>query len=664
MISGYFFVTYNILYSNSDLGVMLENTMLAFIFLIPMLTMGMFAGEKRSGTYKLLYSVPVEKYKIVLGKYFAACTVFVTAVMINFLSALTMLFFRGQTFGEVVCIYIGFILIGAAFAAIGMFISSLTENQIVSAVIAFGICFLIYLSEWALDTKLGGIIKWFALTQSFKNFSAGILDLKALIQYISFSAVFVILTILRLEKYEFGGKKRSEQIIIAVCTLASFFVLNYTAELLSGHIQMTYDMTENGIFELSDETKVYLKNIDDDINIYYLTETGNESIYITEVLSRYERQCSRISVENIDIIKNPSFTAKYSSEGAEIEKGSLLIESAKRFTTVNTGSSLFVQRENNGELSRILGFSLESKLTQAIDFVLQEKDVRAAVITNHGEAKFNKAAAVLMSENIQIKNSDSIAKSIGESELIIICAPARDISEDEYNLLSEYLQNGGSVFIALNPGFETDKLKKLCADMGMEMKDTVLTVENTLNIIQNNRMYLLANAVDNNITTGTDFSKKVLFPVASPIICSDNYARTVTPLVITEKETTERVLETDRLGDKSSTGSFIVSAISEDKTTGSKLILSSTSQYIIPEDKNLGDLLNAYNYSNKEVFIKSVKYAVGSKDTTIAAPKNIMSRSLNITFGIQVLLIAIFGIAIPLAVFVMGFAVFLRRRNR
>lgn len=664
VIAGIFYVVYNLIGGNTDVGVMLENTIVSFVLLIPVLTMGLFAGEKKNGTEKLFFSAPLAKWEIVLGKYISAVIVFAIAAALNFVSALVMVFYKGQTLGEIFAIYTGYILIGMAFISVGTFISALTDNQIVAAIISVCACFLLYISDWLLDIGSGTIIRLLAMTEYYTNFLTGIFDFKAVLYFISFSVMFVLLTIIFIEKVEMKSDGKLNITVIMVSVIVSFFAFNYCVDELSHKVKMTFDMTANRIFDLSEETEKYLETVSENVNIYYLTEAGNENPYIAEVVGQYTRKCSHIKSENIDIIKNPSFISKYINDGTTVDKGSLLIESEKRFTVVEPGSIFMINRDDGGNISRELGFTLESKLTQAIDYVLQDKEYTALFLTGHGEQEVTVPATVLRGENINIEYAQVLSDYESIPDILIIFAPLKDISESEQKDINAYLESGGKLMLILNPGLKLENMKSLAKKYGMKMNEDALTVGNMSEIIQNNRLYLMAYPTDDKANTGISEMRNLLFPVAASIDFVGDDSANVYPIAVTDKKTVSRVLNKDSLGEKLSEGAFVIAAKGESKVNNSAVWLSSSSQFIKSPDKNLGDFLNAYNYSNKEFFIKNVKSLMNYEESIVIAPKSIMSRSLNISVGTQLVLALIFGVLFPLVVFAAGFVIFKRRRNR
>lgn len=203
-----FFILYNVWGDNADIGTLLDNTVVVFVILIPVLTMRLFADEKHSGNCKIYLSAPLTNSQIVLGKYFAACTVFLMSQAVTLISGIIMVVCGGQTVMEIVAVLVGYILVGMSFAAIGVFVSALTDNQIICAIISFASCLALYLSDMLLSLVGGTVfekaVEFISLTKHYQNFTVGIFDGVAALYFISFSALFVVLTILALESERCG----------------------------------------------------------------------------------------------------------------------------------------------------------------------------------------------------------------------------------------------------------------------------------------------------------------------------------------------------------------------------------------------------------------------------------------------------------------------------
>ena len=202
-IYAYFFMTYNIAGDNADIGSLLENGVAAFILLIPILTMRLFAEEKHSKTSFVYLCAPLKTHQIILGKYFAALTVFAVSSLIVPVSGAIMVFFKGQTAMEVVCVFLGYLLVGAAFIAAGMLMSSFAENQVISAILSFFVLLILYFADLLLEAASGtvfeNVIKLVSVSYHYKNLLAGIFDIGAAVYFLSLAALFVSFTILKTE---------------------------------------------------------------------------------------------------------------------------------------------------------------------------------------------------------------------------------------------------------------------------------------------------------------------------------------------------------------------------------------------------------------------------------------------------------------------------------
>ncbi len=222
---------YTTLISGSyDTGSYFTYLIFFFIILIPILTMRLFAEERKLRTEQLLLTAPVTITGMVLGKYFAALTIFVSGVLVSCVNFLPLYVIAstekngtdysmthlGPVTAEVIGSLIAVILLGAALIAVGTLISALTENQLSAAIITIGvIAGMVLLNLFNLLTDSDGqpliasyairaVIDWISVLSRFSNFSNGIFDYAALLYYLSLSFVFLFLTVRVYEKRRWG----------------------------------------------------------------------------------------------------------------------------------------------------------------------------------------------------------------------------------------------------------------------------------------------------------------------------------------------------------------------------------------------------------------------------------------------------------------------------
>ena len=257
LITAVYFSIQNILSLSPDFQYVFSSVIMMFLILGPMLTMRLLSEEKKQKTDQLLLTSPVSIPSIVLGKYFAAVTVFLISLVITGIFPIILSFFGTVAVAQILGTYIGFFLLGSSFIAVGLWISSITDNQIVSAVATFVAIFLLLMVQTIVKAASGsqgfslmfaGIIAliiafyfyyntknseisitlfiiemavllilyfvkrsiftglagkfamMFAVLTRFQNFAMGLLDVSSIVYFISFIAVFLYFTIRVIEK--------------------------------------------------------------------------------------------------------------------------------------------------------------------------------------------------------------------------------------------------------------------------------------------------------------------------------------------------------------------------------------------------------------------------------------------------------------------------------
>ena len=170
-----------------------STTVLAFI--VPILTMRMFAEEKKSGTDQLLMTSPKSIVSIVLGKFFAATIVVIIGMLFMFIYYGILRHFGNVSLVEPLVALIGFLLLAMSYISFGMFVSSITESQVIAAVISIGFFLIISFIQ-----NFQGIIEMFSLVLMYQKFPQGIISVKEVVGYVTFILLFVSLTIIVLQR--------------------------------------------------------------------------------------------------------------------------------------------------------------------------------------------------------------------------------------------------------------------------------------------------------------------------------------------------------------------------------------------------------------------------------------------------------------------------------
>ncbi len=187
---------------------LVQNMSIVLLFVMPLLTMRLFSEEKKSGTIELLLTYPVTDLAVLFGKFLAAALLLLV-MMAGTLPFVALLFGIGDPDpGTLLSGYLGLLLMGAAFMALGIFISSLTENQIIAAAVSFGSALLFWVLSWSSTLsgeKVGAVLRQLSILEHLESFNKGILALSDLSFFVLFIAFFLFLTLRSLETHRWRG---------------------------------------------------------------------------------------------------------------------------------------------------------------------------------------------------------------------------------------------------------------------------------------------------------------------------------------------------------------------------------------------------------------------------------------------------------------------------
>lgn len=178
------------------------------VFLVPLLTMRSFSEEKRLGTLELLITSPISNTSLILGKFFAAYTMFLVMLAFTFLYQVILMILGKPDIPPILSGYLGFALMGAVFVALGLFMSALTENQILSAILSFALLLLIWIVNWASVVSggwLAEVLDYLSVSSHLSRFIRGVIDTSGIIYLASFTILGLFLTGQAVESWRWRG---------------------------------------------------------------------------------------------------------------------------------------------------------------------------------------------------------------------------------------------------------------------------------------------------------------------------------------------------------------------------------------------------------------------------------------------------------------------------
>ncbi len=203
VVNGYFFMNTFFLYDQSDMRALFSIIPLVYLFFIPAVTMGLIARENNLGTMEIVSTLPLHYTEFVAGKFLAALSLILLGLLATVVHLITLMSVGTNIdYGAVFSGYFGLALVGAVYAAIGTFASSVTDNQVVAFIIGVFIVLVFFLLDKLLlfvPSTLAGLIQYLSVDYHYSNISRGVIDTRNLIYFASVIGFFLYLTVQNLE---------------------------------------------------------------------------------------------------------------------------------------------------------------------------------------------------------------------------------------------------------------------------------------------------------------------------------------------------------------------------------------------------------------------------------------------------------------------------------
>jgi ABC-2 type transport system permease protein len=185
-----------------------QNTMVVFLFILPMVTMRTYAEEKRSGTIELLLTAPLTDFQIIMGKFLGAMGLYASMLAITVIHMGVLFALGNPEWLPIVTSYVGMLLMGGCFVSLGLFISSTTKNQIVAGMITFIVFLMLWVINWVasfMGPTTQAVLNYLSFTDHLSDFMRGVIDTKHVVYYLSFIAFGLFLTMRSVDSERWRG---------------------------------------------------------------------------------------------------------------------------------------------------------------------------------------------------------------------------------------------------------------------------------------------------------------------------------------------------------------------------------------------------------------------------------------------------------------------------
>lgn len=449
------------------------------------------------------------------------------------------------------------------------------------------------------------------------------------------------------------------------------------------------DLSADALYTLSPTTEDLLSGLDRDISFYLIASSGQEDDRIQTLLSRYAAASSHISVETVDPVSRPTFTAQYTQESvadnsviAVSEDGrSRLIRKDDIFTvdvaSLSEEEQYYYQYYGKEYVTPNV-FAGENALSSAVDYLLSDNLPKIYVLQGHGEIAMERLSEQtyndLLSENIEFEDltlstTDSVPQ---DASAVLINLPASDLMDEELTRLQTYAQNGGNVLLITAPEVITGTdsvagMKNLMAfarTYGLYAKEGLI-YEGNSGFYYSGSAGSAPTVLLPQIGTSSPVAQKmksvstqILMPTAHPILRTEEEAENVTvyPLLTTTEDAYLKAgdSQTAEKEEGDLPGSFHVGAYAQNTENGSQLAWFS-SYYIQISETGTG---------NEDMLLSTLLTLCGKESTPLSIDtKSIAVSSLTVSEQQQTLWGNVLMIGVPVAFVIVGLFIWLRRRR-
>lgn len=671
LMFGFFFALFNMVGASNNInGAMYNLGYWGLMFLVPILCMRSFSEERKTKTDQLLLTAPVSVWQIVFGKYLAMVTVFAIPTAIFCLFPLII-----STMGTIPFLWnytdiLGFFLYGLMLIAICMFFSTITENQIICAVVSILVILFGNLSNNIYDNISNETIS--TLFESVYDFSGrlvnmmkGTLDVTSIIYFISVTALFLFLATQVIQKRRYTLSKNTFSFgTYSVATVVVMIVIVVVANFAALQIPDSFreiDVTSQNLFSLTDDTKSVISNVTDDITIYFLaaeddSDGTTKDETVEKVLQQYAALSDNITLTYIDPLVNVQFEKNYTDDTLSYSSVIVVNNTNERYKVVDYNDMFETEVDYTYYTSTLTGYDIEGQVTNALQYVMLSSDsfMTAYVLSGHNESSLGSSFTEMYSQFNITTNSLSLLTSESvpdDCELLIINYPTSDLTEDETNRILDYIDNGGDILFIL--GYTEDELpnfEKVLSAYGINLEDGLVIETSKSNLLAGYpEYYILPEIGTSEIASSLSNSGNVLAIMCSPMTYEESDDVTIdtilssTDSAYTATDPTVSIEQTE----DSLTGTFYIGLMATktiDDETSSQAIVYST-PYMFLDD------VDAYVQGNNSKLFGNTLNAVSDIEVdyvTIPVKEVDQNLSINVSLCYLVLTIMIMAILVIL----------------
>lgn len=458
------------------------------------------------------------------------------------------------------------------------------------------------------------------------------------------------------------------QTLVMVIVIALVVVLN----LVVSKMNVMVDLSSDKKFTLTEESVNYASAVEDDVKMYYMCEAGSEASVIEKVLEQYDG-VGNIKVVDKDPVVYPTFAKQYTEEDIQNNDVIVVNETTGKSKLVSI-SDMYLQDIDYSTYTQTYTLDAEGQLTSALQSVTSAATTKLYYTSGHNEVTMDSSLEdVLDKSNIEYEelptaSQESIPDDCG---ILMIYAPEYDINEDEYTMISNYLQDGGKAMFFLNAAVTETQVNynKLLSDYGVDVAEGyVLDSEGAYN--SQYPTMLVPTVGDSDITSEVGSTQVIVAGAKGMVTQSDvRSTLTVEPLLTTTDDAYSKTNMKSQTIEKEKgdiSGPFNVAVSIQDTYTEKTQGEGKATEIIVFGSSNFAasDFVSTNQYGNRSMILKSLNQLSGGTTSTLAIPtRSLDTQYVSIQSGDRVFFTVLLVVILPLLLLGFGFAIWYKRRK-
>lgn len=465
------------------------------------------------------------------------------------------------------------------------------------------------------------------------------------------------------EKNRIAFQGGSYSLMMIAVALALVVVVNIFVSALPTSLTQ-YDISATKLYSVTSNTKAVVNALSKDVTIHWIVQSDMEDPVIENLLSKYENLSDHIKVEKKNPDVHPAFAQQYTD--GPVQNNSLVVECGERSRFIGY-DDIYLQETDMTSYSVNTSFDGEGAITSAIDYVVNEEHPKVYQLEGHGEAELPSTFRdQLEKDNMELESISLLNSGIipSDAACIMIHAPASDISPEEKDMLSQYVENGGRLMVMAGPveGSELTNLYSLLGDYGVTPNQGIVVERDREHYLLRSPTTLMPNMGVSPITDPLSAENYyTVMPLATGLtISEDNAGAVVTPLLTTSDTSFSKVNGYEMTNFEQEEGDVngpFALAVSVECGTDGQMVWFSSSLF-------LDNQYNAYSSgANINMTMNALSSMIGESESMAIRSKSLNYNYLTISDStsslLKVLMIGVF----PLLYLGAGITVAMKRRR-